>query len=360
MYNEDLSYHARFSLEIMKGERPMFGNFLLYMLVPVFAGFSKSLLYHKISLCFLIAIATTIKFVWAKNKINEIGLFSYDISKRYWMSVLIAFSLIFVYVIPIPSYLLFDRFYLGNFVPNTWHNSTTIFLFPFAILLFYQSYKQIVEYDSKRNIIILILMIVNIFIKPSFFFVFICVYPLFMFIRHKLSKPFWISLLILFIGGLCLALEYFSIYLIGKDETQASSVVINIFFCYENFSPLSMLPFAIIFSLLFPLVYYIMNYKKRKKDILTWYILAMLIVSFLIYFILAESGLRATHGNFYWQIIICVWIFYFYALFFLLKDIKDQGFSLKNKILTGLYSVHVLLGLIYVIRLYSIGSAFLA
>jgi len=355
--SEDLSLHAEFSVEMTTGERPIAGNFLLYWLVSFFSLFSTNILYAKISLCFLLATATTLRFGWALQRINEIHLFPENIKKEFWCSVLIALSLVFIFVIPIPNYFLTSYFYLGNFVPNVWHNSTTIFLFPFAIILFYQSYKQLIQYSGKRNVIIFILILINIFIKPSFFFVFICAYPIFSFIRYKFSKPFWYLLLPLFLGGLCIILEYYLIYTLDTNiDTQKSSVIISPFFAYNIYARLIILPLSIISSLLFPIVYFISNYKKLKSNILVWYIMVSLLIALLIYFTLAESGPRAGDGNFYWQIVICVWLCYFQSLIFLLKDIKKDGFSIKNKILSILYSVHVIMGFTYLIRAYFIGT----
>ena len=355
LFVEDLSDHARFALEIIKGERSVPGNFLLYWLVALLTLFSDNITYYEVALCLLIAGATTYKLGWTQKRIGEIGLFQSRTKKAYWFSVLTALSLIFVFVIPVPSYFVTDRFYLGNFVPNMWHNSTTIFLFPFAIILFYQSYKQLVEYKPKRNILIFILILLNVFIKPSFFFVFVCVYPLFMLIRYKFSKSFWQSLLPLLLGGLCLILEYYLIYISEKGNAmvaEESSVIISLFSSYKEYSPLRMLPLALLFSLLFPTVYYICNYRKLKKDILAWYVALSLAVALLVYFVLAESGPRAAHGNFYWQIIISVWLFYFQSLIFLLKDVKLEGFTLKNKSLTILYSIHVFMGLLFLMRMF--------
>ncbi len=66
--------------------------------------------------------------------------------------------------------------YLGKTVSNVWHNSTIIFLFPFALILFWEEYKIIYKkgYCNKGKILLVfILVVLNALIKPSFLFVFI-------------------------------------------------------------------------------------------------------------------------------------------------------------------------------------------
>jgi len=71
----------------------------------------------------------------------------------------------------------------------------------------------------------------------------------------------------------------------------------------------------------------------------------------LIFFFISESGPRAAHGNFYWQIVITTWLSFFVALLALLKDLKMEGKTLKNILLLSVFSIHVLMGLIYFVRL---------
>jgi len=356
----DMKQHARFAREMISGDRATFGNFLFYWLVNIFSFFSVKKIPSGISLCFLIAIATTFRY-----HLSQIIIFnSFQNPKKekrfFWISVIISISLIFVFAIPIPSYFVHGYFLMGNFSPNVWHNSTTIFLFPFSFLLFYFSYKQLITFSLKRNFWILGMIILNILIKPSYFFVFVCIYPLFLIFRYKLNKNFWYSIIPIIVGLSLLALEYISIYITPNDSFggSSSSVVFRPFYFYTQCANLWELPFSLFFSLLFPFSYVIFNFYKLKKSLLFQFTTLSFLVSVLIYLLLAESGPRANFGNFQWQVIICTWFCFFVSILSLIRDFDSQGFTVKNKILISIYSLHVLTGFVYLIKIFIVGNCY--
>jgi hypothetical protein len=352
-YN-DIHDHAAFARQMAQGQRPYAGNFLVYLLVNVLSFFSSNVAFSEIVLCLMIAVATTYRFSLSEQKINQF-VYSDSVSKnKKSKSSLYALSLLFVFAIPIPSYFSEDCFmYIGNYVPNVWHNSTILILFPFALLLFDLSYRQLESFENKRNWQILLLVTLNLFIKPSFFFVFICVYPLLMLIKYKFKKEFWYSFFPLVVGLCLMLLEYWVIYKIGvPTDKEASSVVFMPFYRNpELVDGLRQIPMAMFFSLLFPILYVVLNISKLWKKTLFWYSLLSFVVSVLIYFFISESGPRASHGNFYWQIVVCTWICFFVALMSLLKDFQIVGKTTKNVFLMGVYTLHVLVGVFYFIRL---------
>ena len=121
----------------------------------------------KVLLSFMLAFATTWRINLSKQGLFKNGLFQLS---DLWKEI-IGISLVFVYVMPLIS--LNQCWYYGYFVPNIWHNSTLIFLFPFSILL----YQKTLDVMNAKNVcfhdivIISILVAVNVFIKPSFFFI---------------------------------------------------------------------------------------------------------------------------------------------------------------------------------------------
>lgn len=163
----DIDEHARFAILQSKGEA-FIGNFILYGLAGILTFFSYNFRLVTLAICLIIGSAVAFKLYVAKSQIDKV----YDNEKlKYnYKSLLFALSLIFVFVIPIPILFTHGFFYRGSFAPNVWNNSTTVLLAPFAILLFYKSYEQLQKYTMKNNIIIIVLVILNIFIKPNFFF----------------------------------------------------------------------------------------------------------------------------------------------------------------------------------------------
>lgn len=352
-YN-DMHDHAAFARQMSTGEIPYTGNFLVYLLVNIFSFFTANVTATEVSLCFLLAFAAVYRYYLTQKKINEVV----GTENNQWLYALLALSMLFVFAIPIPSYFSDDYFmYIGNYVPNVWHNSTILFLFPFALLLFELSYKQLRQYNAKRNWWIFGLVLLNLFIKPSYFFVFISVYPLLLLYNYKLKKEFWYSIIPLIIGFGFLIIEYWVIYKIGKPtDKAASSVVFLPFYRSPEFADLQLIPVAMFFSMLFPILYTLFNIRKVIKSQAFWYSMLSFVVSVLIFFFISESGPRAAHGNFYWQIVICAWISFFVALLALLKDFKLEGKTLKNISLLSVYSIHVLVGVIYFVRILITGN----
>lgn len=360
--NNDQIPHVYLSIGMFNGSVQWAGNFLLYLLVALLSGFSQNLGKGIIALCAVLAFATTLKFAWTQKQIAKIELFGIKNKKEFWMVVLIALSLLFVYAIPIPYYYLNNYFYIGAFVPNMWHNSTSVLLFPFAIVLFYQSFEQIKEYKASRNINLLLLLLLNLSIKPSFVFVFVVIYPIFLLQRYKLTKEFFYSLAPVVVAGLCLVVEYYIIYRyqspsLGEAQKQ-SSIVIQPFAVFQHRVSLRYMPISLFFSLLFPILYAAFNYKKLFKDRLFWYIISSLFVSLGIYFLLAESGPRFSDGNLSWQIVFSVWICYFQSLVFLLGDIKRGGWLKRNIFLVSVYCLHVLMGIWWLFEMFRVGTFF--
>ena len=355
-YN-DIHDHAAFARRMCTGEIPYSGNFLVYLLVNIFSFFTAKVTPTEVSLCGLLALAGVYRFSLTQQKITEV-VKENNFHLSYWFTALLSLSMLFVFAIPIPSYLSDDRFfYIGNYVPNVWHNSTVLFLFPFALLLFELSYKQLEKYSLKRNTGILLLILLNLMIKPSYFFVFICVYPVLILFKYKLKKEFWWSILPLIVGFFFMILEYWVIYKTAlPSNKEASSVVFLPFYRNPEFAELGWLPVSMAFSLFFPLVYTLINLPKMLKSTLFWYTFLSFVVSVLIFLFISESGPRASHGNFYWQIVICTWLCFFVTLLSLLKDFNHSGKSVKNIVLASVFLVHVVIGIIYFVHILRTGS----
>ena len=359
-YN-DMHDHAAFARDMCVGKIPYTGNFLVYLLVNIFSFFTAGVTTTELSLCGLLALAGTYRYHLSVTQINCV-LGKKQIIKRtenQLLASLLALSMLFVFVIPIPGFLTDDHYmYIGTYTPNVWHNSTILFLFPFAILLFEHSWRQLQAFSSKRNCLILLLVILNLLIKPSFFFVFICVFPLMLLYKYQLRKEFWMSIIPVFLGGVLLVVQFVVIYKVNTQVLKDTSSVIFMPFWKnpELREDMINIPISLFFSLLFPITYAVLNFKNLKTTNLFWYISLSFIVSVMIFFFISESGPRASHGNFYWQIIITTWICFFGSLLSLLKNIRSHGLLLKFKISLLLFGIHTVIGFIYFIRILFTGS----
>lgn len=352
-WGNDIRDHAYMAREMLLGERSILGStFVLYGLSILLSFFSENVDRIMTTICIILAAATTFKLFIATKEIKRIKL-SENTNTNYWLSLGIGLSLMIVFTLPV-FYFSHGLFYAGYFVPNVWHNSTTILLMPFAILLFLTSCKQIKEYNSRLDILLTILITINIFTKPSFLFVFICAYPLIMLFRYHFSKIFFRSLIPIIIGGIFIILQYWLIYQFSSQdlsEAQTSKIAIGFFEVYKLNISINLLPISLIASYFFPIAYSISNWRKLKNNIIYLFVLLLVIISIAIYAIIFETGPRFTHGNFYWQIVPCSWILYFIITAYLARDIKEEKFSTKNKVLTAIYIIQVLCGVLYLARI---------
>jgi len=363
-YN-DMHDHAAFARDMCTGKIPYTGNFLVYLFVNIFSFFTSGIKATELALCGLLAFAGSYRYYLTLSKMNEV-MFSDSLTNQpinritsQLYSPILALSMLFVFVIPIPGYLTDDRYmYIGSYTPNVWHNSTILFLFPFALLLFELSYKQLQDFSAKGNSWILLLIALNLVIKPSFFFVFICVYPIMLLYKYQLRKEFWLSILPVFLGGVLLIGQFIIIYKINTHDVKDTSSVVFMPFWKnpELKEDLINIPVSMLFSMLFPFLYSILNFRKIIHNQLFLYSFLSFVVSVLIFFFISESGPRASHGNFYWQIVITTWICFFTALLALLKDFKMEGRSVKNIVLLSLFGIHTGLGVVYLAKILITGS----
>ena len=336
-------------------------NFLFYLIVNLLSGFSQVKILNLVAVMVLSA-ATVLKYSLSKAFI--VSLNPAQNQEIKWRKkthfILIALALFFCFAIPDPfSIFILKKMYLSKFVPMVWHNSTTIFLFPFAILLFW---KQLKMFNTKNHIavkeilIINLLVVLNLLIKPSFIFAYAPI--TFFFLLHKNVirnyKIWFIQLTPIITTLVVLMLQYYFIYVKqdGSFFYEKSELAIGLPFQFLlQFVPWWFIPFSFVFSyalVLFTMVCY--------KEILSYtpfcYALALTVFAIFISAFLIETGPRALHGNFLWQNIICTYLLFLVTITFLTpKLLNKQRWSIKDKVLVGLFTAHACAGLLYPLKI---------
>ena len=336
-------------------------NFLFYLIVNLLSGFSQVKILNLVAVIVLSA-ATVLKYSLSKAFIVSINPAQNQeiIWRKNTHFILIALALFFCFAIPDPfSIFILKKMYLSKFVPMVWHNSTTIFLFPFAILLFW---KQLKMFNTKNDIvvkeilIINLLVVLNLLIKPSFIFAYAPI--TFFFLLHKNVlrnyKIWFIQLTPIITTLVVLMLQYYFIYVKqdGSFFYEKSELAIGLPFQFLlQFVPWWFIPFSFIFSyalVLFTMVCY--------KEILSYtpfcYALALTVFAIFISAFVIETGPRALHGNFLWQNVICTYLLFLVTITFLTpKLLNKQRWSIKDKVLLGLFTAHACAGLLYPLKI---------
>lgn len=355
----DIPLHALFIKDYAFGNKPFQVNFLYYFTVYALSGFS-----YKISSLLLLSLITLTAATFAKYIIvKKILIKEYS---RYnniaAVSSLLSAGLIFSFSLPSIAALK-GSFYLFGYTPNVWHNSTTIFVMPFAILLFWYTIKQINEFKYSRIVLIILLLALNIIAKPSYVFAYALALPLLLLFKYKLNKYFWLNILPVIVAGLLIFIEYFLIY--KANEQSTSSVVIN-YFSFINSADangdvqriITILVTSIITSFLFPIVVILKNRQLLKQPMVQLALLSSFI-GLIIGNVLAETGERANDGNFMWQNYICSFILFFTCVYQLLRLQKEQntGWGKFKPELICLI-LHVLATIVYFTKVVVTGSYF--
>ena len=356
----DIKLHAITILKVNYGLVSYPVNFIYYFIVNIISLFSKDLYMIYLASCIVLGVSYTLKYEVTKfiiGKFIKTDAMSFNAKK---MIITVSLLLMFVFAIQdYFGYFMFDRDYYGKIVPNVWVNSTTIFLFPFSLLLFWVQFKAF-EDDKKitRHLLLILslLVILNILIKPSFYFAYLPATLYLLFKRYGLSNkiirvsaPVVLGLPVIYFMHKLIFIEK-----IGDFNDTAGSVILSKpFEVWTYFVPGWYLPISFAFSLAFPIIFMIFYYKKANNSFLTKYSVFLFTFAFLISVFLAEKGSRMYHGNFMWQNVICSYLLFLSTTIESLKIIISNGFrSLKIKILTLIFLLHAFSGIFYVIRIF--------
>ena len=253
---------------------------------------------------------------------------------------------------------------LGKMTPNLWHNGSTIFVFPFCMLLFWEVRKW--GTGSHPNwLLLLIWTLLILLIKPSYLFGLIPGLIALAFISKASQK----SLFAMGIYSVFVLVFLFGSKWVIFSETAEDSlfynfnargdVIIDPFGVWLKLSESPVWDFLGSFPLLiFSLIFF---GKSLLGD--SDFRLALMTFCFglLVFFIFAESGPGYLDGNFYWQIPISLFILHLVIVrillgsFFQAKQMNPTVLS-KIRILGSLFFLHVLSGLAYLLRMLEAGT----
>lgn len=362
----DMGAHLSSIIRVNNGESSYSPHFLFFFVVNFLSFFSSNVFLMSLVTTLMLTAATVAKYNVSKEMLLE-ATFDSKFSYKSFIVKCIAFALIFCFAIPdIYNFFVLKRMYLGRIPSVVWHNSTIIAVFPFAILLFW---KQLKSFDNKYSsplekdiLIITVLVVLNILIKPSFIFAYMPVTTYFILKEFKVNglKSCLVKFFPLIVGGLVMLVQYISIYhyQTGSMQLGKSSLTIGKpFEFFRAFIPAWYIPVSLFFSFAFPItaIYYHRSILKNKTF---FYALTLTIFAVLLSAFIVEDGPRRLHGNFTWQNIICAYILLLATAVYLApKLMNTKETSVKQKvILWGVFVLHFLSGILYLFKLYFVGS----
>ncbi len=312
----------------------------------------------KVSI-FILSVAFSLKYFFSYTFIRSQLKGQASESKLNQISALVSFCLVFCFSLPSVNLISNGNYYLGQVPPNVWHNSTEMLLIPFAIWLFVELNGLISKPTIPRVLVCSGLVAINLMIKPSYFFCIGPLFPLFVLYKYRFSGKFFSGVIPVGLGFILLFIQYYLIFSLNMGsvyKTEKSSVVFSSpFEVWLIFSSPSQIPFLLISSCLFPFMVFV--FLTRKRDFFEKFAIYSFIISLLIFIFINESGPRASHGNFIWQVIICNYLLFMVAarnLIFQFFSARTHWFWLSSLV----FVLHFTSGIFYIIRFLSIRDYF--
>ncbi|MEL6670925.1 MAG: hypothetical protein AAFR61_02000 [Bacteroidota bacterium] len=336
--------HVDYIQGVLLGKEPFLPNFLFFLVIILLALGSTQKVTLALVMTACLALSVGAKY-WLSLRFTQHELQRHQLQGRSLPSLLFVslFLLLWCFNLPGPS-----NFMLGQFSPNLWHNSTMIFLMPFAVGLFGISWQYILQPRKGLLWLMALLIVLNILIKPSFYFCFLPAFGLMMLWQHGLKPAFWQSLWPLLVGLLLLGIEYWFFYVLEHPESthiEQAGIALDPLAVWTHYSRnpvlsfLASTAFPLSVGILFPSVW-----REEKAYVYSWLLFLFGLVLFIF---LIEEGERAFHGNFGWQLFAANYMLFLTSLGILIKQYYLDRWQNRAWILLAIFILHLFSGLIY-------------
>ena len=243
----------------------------------------------------------------------------------------------------------------GAPAPNYWMNGTLLASWPFALMLFWESWRQLERPQARwvwRMLLWILLLLVS---KPSYLFVFALVYPLMLLFRHGLrNRAVWIQFAGLAAAAALLLLEYWlvfrqadSVYVRDFNKGQASGVVLAPFFVWRHYT--DNIALSVLMAIVFPLWVCFSWPRAAWQSLLLRYAWAGFGVALLISASFMQTGEEYLAWNFRWQHYLASYILFLCSAAFAWQQWRAQACrtDLKIKWSIAIFALHLLSGLVY-------------
>lgn len=351
----DLPSHMRLAaLSIEMGAWPP--NFLYYWTVALFAGFSAETSRLQSATVFVLSASCALRFlagVWVgRQLLRECPGWDQRPGVRCAFYIAVALLQVAHNVIDYTR----PNFYVGFFTSNVWHNSTTIFLMPWAILLFYAAYRAVTRCSTGDLLLLAGMGVVNVAIKSSLIQVMVLAVPPAALLAHRFSFRLikvGLALLpaVLFVVGqyVLLYTHFFADSVMARyHEELGVSGESKVAFEFLALWPSHTLS-TVVCSFLYPIAVLGILCIRRSRDNLFGFAVACLAVALLQYMCLVETGFRRYHGNFTWQVLICTHLLFLASLIVQFRHVLRRDEPGRRDLLAGvLFMIHVLCGVGYI------------
>lgn len=350
--NTDNDTHRLLVVKLMAGEADWPPNFLYYAALGLLGSALNFGDQFFFAACLLLSFSVALK---AAVTSEIMRILAPSASSKALLAA--TFSLLIVFSIPVAYLSGFDRaYYIGQITPNVWHNSTTIFLMPVAIIAFWLQARAFETKSVRYLWAITVLVAISVMIKPSFFMAYapvICLWLLFNAKDRGVSFAYLIPVVV----GLVLTLGlYILIYEFQQGKVQAtdSGIALKPFVAWRQMIPGFLIPLSAAASLMTPLFYVMLGFRGRNRTALHLAAL-MILASLIIFSLLVETGGRDVDGNFYWQVVVSSYLLHLIVVGELVEHWSRNERRRRVIVCLVPYAAMLLSGLYYLYRLIVVG-----
>lgn len=318
-------------------------NFLYFVLIWIFSGFSSSVAPLLWASIFILSAAVGAKFLISWNY--------FEINKKVSISMLLIFSCIGLIFC---TNIFFQQHWgvwfkiVGNLPANVWHNSTVILLMPFSLMLFSRIERFLNKPEKEKLWPICLLIFLNITIKPNYIFTLVPSLGLFFLLYKSNYKHFKKFALIIGVALSFIALQYILNFIVEVNAVNGgeNKIAIKPFHVWHHYS--KNVPLSLIYSLFFPIVAATLLFEKLKTDRIFWFLILNLTIGIIISIIMTEGGAYEFDNNFSWQNVVNVYILFMYLLAQWIK----ADLNWKKAVSFLAFSAHVVFGLYYIYKMF--------
>jgi len=355
--NSDFHHHAGFIAGfIERGVPPL--DFIYYGTVALLAGLSTEMDVLLRATVVVMTAALLAKFLVTATCLGRwLEVDPRDDAREFDQLALLSLGLLLLFCLPLPSM----NWYLGQFPPNVWHNSTTIATMPFAVMLFFHSATFLETGRARQLLPTAIYCALGLMTKPSVFFAFAPIFPLFALARFGPGRRFLQACIPVAVGASLLlgymALMFFTpLYEHGAGgwQPQLGLGWLDVWRLHSSNIPLSILD-----SVALPLLFLLAYPRQCLGDLKVRYAAALLAFGVLLFAVVQETGDWAISGNMSWQNIMYNYLLHCAVVVAFVRIKREQPrWRARDYALLVAFSAQAALGALYILNIFRTGDYF--
>jgi hypothetical protein len=361
----DVQSHAAILHKACSGEGSVAANFGFYQLVHLASGFSCE--FSRLLNTALVVVAVAWAGLgWVSSYAGR-GLLQRGVlvaqptagAGAAMIGLLAAVCSCLLFPLPLSN----EAWYLGTLPPNVYHNSTIISAMPFSVLAFAFGARQLSNNAPSGladDLLLSLVLVVGAIFKPSYAFAFLPAYAILFALKHRFRLPQLLRLaLVLLPVALVIAGQLAWTSHHPEDTLDgASRLAFGFPAGWRTFVPTysgGQVLACAVGSFLLPGVAYSLrpDWLKRRVHQLA---LLSLLVGFGLFQTVYETGNRALHGNFVWQVVaanhVLHWLVVVETLAWVPVKVSEER---KRTALRCLIALEVVSGIAYLIRAVFLG-----